>query len=111
MVTRSTMQETLAEEALEALAARSLDGDEDAWAKLWLALAPMLSDFARWQRVAARVSRCPEQRLDVGHPRHGPPAQGRAPRARAPARAPRVPGRIVPALAPAARARCGHRPG
>jgi DNA-directed RNA polymerase specialized sigma24 family protein len=53
------------EEDLEALVARCRAGDEEAWANLWLALAPLVENVARRWRVAGRLSQCPDQRSDM----------------------------------------------
>jgi DNA-directed RNA polymerase specialized sigma24 family protein len=53
------------EEELEALVARCRAGDEEAWAHLWLALAPLVENVARRFRVTGRLSRCPDQLRDM----------------------------------------------
>ena len=53
------------EEELEALVARCRAGDEEAWANLWLALAPLVENLARRWRVTGRLSQCPDQRRDM----------------------------------------------
>ena len=53
------------EEALEALVEQSRDGDEEAWAELWLALAPRIESIARRWRVTGRLSRCPDGQRDI----------------------------------------------
>jgi len=61
----TTAQTRLNEDELAILVARSRDGDEQAWANLWLALAPMVDTVARRWRVTGRLSQCPDQRRDI----------------------------------------------
>jgi|HubBroStandDraft_6_1064221.scaffolds.fasta_scaffold695889_1 DNA-directed RNA polymerase specialized sigma24 family protein len=58
-------QAGLDEDALSDLVARSRGGDEAAWGKLWLALAPRIENVARRWRVTGRLSRCPDGRRDI----------------------------------------------
>jgi hypothetical protein len=65
MYTRCTAPDTLDEAALEGLVRRALEGDEEAWKALWLALAPLVEGVAGSWRVAGRLARCAEARSDV----------------------------------------------
>jgi DNA-directed RNA polymerase specialized sigma24 family protein len=62
---RAQARAVLKEEELAGLVERSRGGDEDAWAALWLALAPVVEDVARRGRVTGRLSRCPDGRRDI----------------------------------------------
>jgi hypothetical protein len=62
---RRVAQVGLSEEHLAALVERSCEGDRQAWAELWLALAPFVERIAGRWRVTGRLSRCADERSNI----------------------------------------------